>query len=656
MANVSANPQVHEYSLGNRSTFFIAFIFFMGISTFLFAQSNLSTKNKKAIKNYLLAEDYIRGRQFDQAIASLEGSLKEDNQFTEAYFKLGSIYMLYGKKNIAKQYFIKGADLDTNNVNSANAYFTIGEIAIKEGDYAGAKKYFQYVINVHPNNKKIADQTPKYLETCDFAIEAMKHPVAFKPVPLPNNINNSFVQAYPVLTADRKTLLYSARKGQKSTDDENIFKASWDGTKWSDPVSISNNINTKFNEGASSMSADGKTIVFASCNRADGVGSCDIYISYKEGEQWSIPENMGKKVNSAGWDSEPSLSADGKVLYFSSERSGGLGREDIYVTYKQEDGSWSVSKNLGNKINTSGREVSPFIHASSSTLYFSTNNRPGMGEMDIFRSDYIDTAWSEPLNVGYPINTSDNDATLFITADNQKGYYSVYDKTDYNNMRSFLYEFDVPQALKARTKSTYAKGTVYDADTKKPLKADIELYNLASAQRMQWVNSDSISGQYMLVLSEGMDYALHIGRVGYLFESIQFNYQNNSSFDPLTLDIYLKPIKKGATTKLNNIYFETNSYTLNNKSTAELNKLLLFLKKNADTKLELAGHTDNVGSDADNLKLSTNRAQAVYDYLLKNGADKNRLMFKGYGKSQPIADNNSEEGRAKNRRLEVKVY
>ena len=635
---------------------FLLPLFFLFLSLSSSAQTDLHTKNKKAIKYYSLAESYIQGRQFDPAIEALENALKEDNQFIDAYFKLGSIYMLYAKNTIAKKYYQKGADLDTNDVKSAMAYFIVGEVSIKEGDYATAKKYFQYVMNVKPNNKKLTDKAPKYIETCIFAVEAMKHPVAFKPTPLPSYINNSFVQAYPVVTADRKTLLYTVRSGQKSTDDENIFTSKWENGKWSNPVSISTTINTKYNEGASSMSADGKTIVFASCNRADGVGSCDIYISYKEGEEWSVPENMGKKVNAAGWDSEPSLSADGKVLYFSSERSGGYGREDIYVSYKQENGTWSVARNLGPVINTEGREVSSFIHASGSTLYFSTNNRPGMGEFDIFRSDLGDTSWTTPVNVGYPINTADNDATLFITADNEKGYYSVYDKKDYNNMRSYLYEFDVPDVLKAKHKSTYAKGTVYDADTKKPLKADIELYNLATAARMQWCTSDSVNGSYTLVLSEGMDYAVHAGKKGYLFESIQFNYKDPKAFNPLTLDIYLKPIKKGATTKLNNIYFETNSYALDNRSTAELNKLLAFMKLNATTKLELAGHTDNVGNEADNLKLSGNRAKAVYDYLISKGADKARLSFKGYGKSLPIADNNNEEGRAKNRRLEVKVF
>ncbi|MDF2454410.1 MAG: yiaD [Cytophagaceae bacterium] len=635
---------------------FIIPLFFLFLSFSASAQTDLHTKNKKAIKYYALAESYIQGRQFDPAIEALENALKEDNQFIDAYFKLGSIYMLYAKNSIAKKYYMKGADLDTNNVKSATAYFIVGEISIKEGDYATAKKYFQYVMNVKPNNKKLTDKAPKYMETCIFAVEAMKHPVAFKPVILPNNINNSFVQAYPVVTADRKTLLYTVRSGQKSTDDENIFTSKWENGKWATPYSISTTINTKYNEGASSMSADGKTIVFASCNRADGVGSCDIYISYKEGEEWSVPENMGKKVNAAGWDSEPSLSADGKVLYFSSERSGGYGREDIYVSYKQENGTWGVAKNLGPVINTEGREVSSFIHASGSTLYFSTNNRPGMGEFDIFRSDLGDTSWTTPVNVGYPINTADNDATLFITADNEKGYYSVYDKKDYNNMRSYLYEFDVPEVLKAKHKSTYAKGKVFDADTKKPLKADIELYNLATAARMQWCTSDSINGGYILVLSEGMDYAVHAGKKGYLFESIQFNYKNAKAFDPLTLDIYLKPIKKGATTKLNNIYYETNSYALDSRSTAELNKLLAFMKLNATTKLELAGHTDNVGNEADNLKLSGNRAKAVYDYLISKGADKTRLTFKGYGKSVPVADNGTEDGRAKNRRLEVKVF
>jgi OOP family OmpA-OmpF porin len=632
------------------------FFLFFSFSSSAQTQPDLHTKNKKAIKYYALADSYIQGRQFDPAIEALENALKEDNQFIEAYFKLGSIYMLYAKNNIAKKYYMKGSDLDTNNVKSATAYFIVGETCIREGDYATAKKYFQYVLNVKPNNKKIADKAPKYIETCVFAIEAMKHPVAFKPVPLPAYINSNYVQAYPVVTADRKTLIYSARLGQKSTDDENIYTSKWENGKWSIPFSLSSAINTKFNEGASSMSADGNTLVFASCNRPDGVGSCDIYISYKEGEEWSVPQNMGKKVNAAGWDSEPSISADGKVLYFSSERSGGYGREDIYVSYKQDDGNWGQAKNLGSIINTDGREVSSFIHASGSTLYFSTNNRPGMGEMDIFRSDRNDTSWSRPVNVGYPINTADNDATLFITADNEKGYYSVYDKKDYNNMRSFLYEFDVPEVLKAKYKSTYAQGKVFDADTKKPLKADIELYNIATAGRMQWCTSDSVNGGYTLMLSEGMDYALHVGKKGYLFESIQFDYKNAKSFNPLTLDIYLKPIKKGATTKLNNVYFETNSYALDSRSTAELNKLLAFMKLNATTKLELAGHTDNVGSETDNLKLSGNRAKAVYDYLISKGADKTRLSFKGYGKSLPIADNTTEEGRAKNRRLEVKVF
>ena len=635
---------------------FLLPLFFLFLSFSSFAQTDLHTKNKKAIKYYALAESYVQGRQFDPAIEALENALKEDNQFVEAYFKLGGIYMLFAKTNLAKKYFIKGSDLDTNSVRSANAYYTAGEILIKEGEYASAKKYFQYVLNVNPNNKKLTQQVPKYLETCNFAIEAMKHPVPFKPVVLPPNINKLMVQAYPVLTADKKTLIFNARMAKSREDDENIFKSTMVNGKWGDPVPISTNINTQTNEGACSMSADGRTLVFASCNRKDGVGSCDIYVSYKEGEDWSVPTNMGKKVNAAGWDSEPSISADGKTVYFSSERSGGYGREDIYVTHKQENGSWGAAKNIGPVINTEGREVSSFIHASGSTLYFSTNNRPGMGEMDVYRSDRKDTSWSTPVNVGYPINTADNDATLFITADNEKGYYSIYDTKDYNNMVSYLYEFDVPDILKAKHKSTYAQGKVYDADTKKPLKSDIELFNLATAQRMQWVTSDSVSGSYTVVLSEGMEYALHVGKKGYLFESIQFDYKNSRAFDPLTLDIYLKPIKKGATTKLNNVYFETNSYALDNRSTAELNKLLAFMKLNATTKLELAGHTDNVGNEADNLKLSGNRAKAVYDYLLSKGADKTRLSFKGYGKSQPIADNTSEDGRAKNRRLEVRVF
>jgi OOP family OmpA-OmpF porin len=650
MASLFTNTQIHEYSV---TKFGIILLLFFSFHTQ--AQTDLHTKNKKAIREYTIADNSIRNRDFDLAKTSLNNAIKYDDQFIEAYFKLASIYMLYGKNNIAKDLYLQGAKLDTNWVGAATAYYTIGELSMKEGDYVTAKKYLQYVINVHPNNKKLADQTPILIQNCDFAFEALKNKYPLVTRALPEIINSSYIQAYPVLTADRSTLIFSSRKGQRSSDDENILQSTWDGKNWSTPVILSKSLSTGYNEGACSMSGDGNTVVFSSCNRPGGIGSCDIYIAYKTGDQWSEPQNLGRNINSSGWDSEPSISADGKVLYYSSERSGGLGKEDIYVSYLQKDGTWSLAKNLGPTVNSKGRDVSPFIHASGNTLYFSTNARPGMGEFDIFKTNLNDTVWSEPVNLGYPLNNAESNATLFITADNQKGYYSVYDKLDQMNMRSLIYEFDVPDPIKASQTSTYAQGKVFDAITKKPLKANIELYDLSNAKRVQWVNSDSINGKYTLVLSEGKQYALNVNKEGYLFESNSFDYSNQNNFDPLQLDFYLQPISKGARLTLRNLFFENNSAVLNDKSQAELNKLLLFLNEHTNLNIEIAGYTDNIGSDMDNMNLSNARAKAVVDYLTLKGIAKTRLTAKGYGKANPIADNNTELGRSKNRRIELKI-
>jgi outer membrane protein OmpA-like peptidoglycan-associated protein/tetratricopeptide (TPR) repeat protein len=636
----------------------ILFLFLLVLSGFSSSAqnySNLHTKNKKSIAAYKQADLLQQQRRYNEAINLLDQVIKKDPTFPEAFFKVGGMFYAMGNKHEAKQYFCKGAEIIINEKAFAGAYFTAGELCYLEGEYENAKVYFQRALDVQPNDKKIIEQTPMYLRRCDFALEQIQHPLPFNPVKLPPVVNAYYIHSHPVISADQKTLVYTVRSGIGNNDDENIVMTKWNGIEWSAPVPISDKINTTNNEGTCSMSLDGSILVFVGCSRKDGFGSCDLYISNKINGEWTVPVNLGGNINSAAWDSHPSLSPDGRVLYFTSGRPGGLGKEDIYVSYMKEDGTWTKAKNVGAPINTPGSETSPFIHPSSGRLYFSSNFHLGMGGEDVFYSNLTDTAWSEPVNLGYPINTHLNDGTMFITIDNQKGYYSRFDNQNNFMSRVYLYEFSLPDAIKPSKISTYAQGHIYDKSTKLPLSATIELIDLSSGKVIQKVNSDGKTGEYTVVITEGKEYGLFISKEGYLFESLHLNYRQPANFNPVSMDAYLSPIKSGENITLNNIFFATNSTTLEEKSLTELKKLVDLMQKNPLMKVELSGHTDNVGTDAANKTLSYNRAKAVHDYLVSQGIDSKRLVTKGLGASQSVADNTTEEGRAKNRRLEVKI-
>lgn len=634
--------------------FFVSLL--LGISFHIQAQQNFSTNNKKAIKLFQEADALFRQRQFDAGIEKLNQAINKDPEFVEAYLKLGATYKLYGENDKALVYFEKACELKPDSKDMAGAYVTLGQFYYNNGEYEKAEKWFNQTLEVNPIRKDLVDLASEMKERAQYGIKATNNPITFVPKLMPEQINAFFIHAYPVLTADQSTLIYSKRDGPRPSDDENIMVSTRVNGAWTEAKSIAPNINTPYNEGACTLSGDGKTLVFVSCNREDGLGSCDLYISYNVGGLWTDPVNMGKNVNTNVWDSEPTLSADGKTIYFSSERRGGLGKEDIWMTQKGEDGEWTKAINIGAPVNTEGREVSPFIHADGKTLYFSSNELMGLGGFDIFTSRKLGNGkFSEPKNLGYPINTAANDASVFITADNSKGFYSIYEKKDNRYSKIMLYEFEVPEEIKPEKVSTYASGTVYDADTKKPIHAKIDLIDLESNLVIQSVDSDPKTGEYILVLTEGSEYALNVDEKGYLFYSEFFDFTSPEEFNPLKLDVYLNPVKKGKAVVLNNIFFKSNSYALEGKSKTELEKVVTFLTKNPELKIELGGHTDNVGSENDNKVLSTNRAKAVYDYLLKAGIGTSRLTYKGYGESKPVGDNTTKEGRKKNRRIEFKV-
>jgi outer membrane protein OmpA-like peptidoglycan-associated protein len=360
-------------------------------------------------------------------------------------------------------------------------------------------------------------------------------------------------------------------------------------------------------------------------------------------------------VNSAEWESQPSLSADGRTLYFVSDRRAGYGRNDIWYSTLDENGQWSRAKNLGTPINTQYNEMSPFIHVNNRTLYFASNGLIGFGGHDIYVSEKSDSGWTEPVNMGSPINDSDDQFSLFITADGKKGYYSHEERTPAGISVGKIYEIQIPEKQQIKFKSNYVKGIVSDKKTAKPLKAKIELFDIAKNQIVSLVESDSVTGQYLMVLTQGSEYALYVNKSGYLFNSQNFNYSEFKNFEPVIVDIELEPAQTGSVSVLNNIFFDFDKYDLKEKSFTELDKIVRFLLENPTIKVEITGHTDNTGNPAYNKQLSEKRAKSVYSYIISHQIIPNRITWQGLGASQPIADNQTEEGRQLNRRIEFRI-
>lgn len=619
-------------------------------------QAKLSTSSKKAAELYYKAEDLVRARNFNKAIEMLNEAKKKDTAFGEAYLKLAGLHKAMGEKKASFENYKSALRLIPFNPVLLQEYYAFADLSLSAGQYGLAKSNFEKFLQASPKATKAANYAQAQLKNIDFAQAAMRNPVGFSSDKLGAPFNNFPLQYFPALTANQQHLLFTARSGLRPENDENLFVSVRRGEGWSDPVSISPNINSRYNEGTGSISGDGKTLVFASCDRPDSFGNCDLYISRRTGEKWSKPVNLGKPVNSAGWDSQPCLSADGRTMYFSSIRAGGLGKEDIWMTTLKEDETWSAPVNLGPQVNTAGNENSPFIHSSGSTLFFASDGLVGMGGSDIFRvTTDAKGNWATPQNLGYPLNTYENENSIFITTDNKHGYYSRQRTNPEGPNGIELYHFEVPTAWKSKEESTFAQGIVYDAKTKKPLGAMVQLYDVTADKLVQQVHSDNELGDYTIVLTEGKQYALYVSAKNYLLRSLSFDFLNKKELNSLALDVYLDPISSGAAIVLNNLFFPTKKFNLEPQSKTELNKLVQFLNQHKQVKIEISGHTDDVGEEATNLVLSKKRAQSVVEYLSQQGIPLNRLLAAGYGETKPVAKNNSEENRQLNRRIELKI-
>lgn len=622
--------------------YFTILLLFLSIN--IFAQS----PNPKAKEFYEKALKNITERKTVDAIENLQKTIEKDSTFADPYFKLGQINEAARSQENAIKFYKKAIELRPNDPLLTQGYTYIGTRLVKAGEYAKAKEYLNFSVKNVPQNSPVLKQLTRQLEQCKFGEAEKSVAMSFKSGEMGSTINFKNKQYFPVLTADNETLIFTARSDD---GDENLYTSQLINGNWSAPKSISDKINTTANEGTCSISADGRTLVFTSCDGKTSLGSCDLYISKKVGEEWTTPENLGSSVNTPFWEAQPSLSNDGRILYFSSDRQGGYGRKDLWVSELNENNTWTKAINLGDVINTASDEISPFIHANGHTLFFASDGHLGMGGLDLFMTESKIGVYSKPENLGFPVNTHEDQVALFISADGSKGYYSSDVKPDIK-----LFQFDIPKKLSDKFKrASFVKGIVQDAGNSQNLSAEIELIDLKTNKVVEKTISDAVTGQYTAVLPNGSLYGLFINKKDYFFKSLTFNFSEKTEADGKTINILLDPIKKDVKTVLNNIFFDSGKAELRPESFTELDKLQLLLTQNPSLQVEISGHTDDVGKDTENQILSEKRALSVADYLITKGINTKNIKVKGYGKTKPIVPNTSEENRQINRRIEMSI-
>jgi outer membrane protein OmpA-like peptidoglycan-associated protein len=491
-------------------------------------------------------------------------------------------------------------------------------------------------------------------------MEVVSHPVTYEPFNLGPEINSVSDEYWPSLTVDGNTLIFTRlipMPGSADSFQEDFFmsrKVS-DGWTKAEPVV---SINSLLNEGAQTISAGGNLLFFTLCNHSDGFGSCDIWFSRFADSVWTAPRNAGPILNTPSWESQPSVSTTGDMLYFSSNRPGGKGNKDIWrvrIKSWRPDGLpvWDTPVNLGDSINTSGDEISPFIHHDGKTLFFSSDKWPGLGGFDLFRSRLNnDGTWEKAANMGYPLNSHRNEQGLVIDRTGITAYLASNREAG-NGMDIFSFELD--ERLRPEP-VTFVQGIVTDRKTGAAVSARVRLTGIEADRKFETELTADKNGNFMVTLPSGQEFAFHVNHPGYLFYSEHFFVEpSGNSPDPIIRSISLIPVEVGSQTHLYNIFFQTGSYEILPQSWPELESLAGFLDKNQDLLIEVQGHTDNVGSESFNQVLSEKRAGSVMDYLIEHGIHAERLSAKGYGFSSPVESNDTEEGRSKNRRTTILV-
>jgi outer membrane protein OmpA-like peptidoglycan-associated protein len=610
-------------------------------------QQSVSKKAQSLFNEGLKFQSY---GEYEQAINLFKQSIKKAPKFLNAYDALANTYQKNNQLINSKNTYLKLLSLKSDHFFGL---YELGNIYFDLGNIDSSEFYYRRFLRMNSSNDKYAQNAQLNLRNINFSRDAFKNPVNVNPVNMGSSINSKDQEYSPAFAIDEKTIYITKRMGNLSDNrpNEDLYFAELNDESWDKVKDIGPPINTIENEGAFSISSDGNYIFFTSCSRNGGKGQCDIWLTSKKNNRWDEPKNLQSPINTKYWESQPSISSDGRMLYFSSDRPGGYGGTDIWVSEFSNSG-WSAPKNLGPTVNTSKDEQFPFIHSDNRTLYFSSNGHPGLGKSDLYltRKD-VKLNWEIPINMGFPINSRGQDWNLVVARDGKTAYFSSDQLKGFGGLD--IYTFQLPEKLQAE-KVSYLRGYVRDAITKQPLSANVELSPI-NGEPTTLTYAKPGTGMFLVPLKINMKYALTIDKDGYLFYTEFYNMPAIQRDQPIELFIDLEKIELGNSVVLKNIFFDTDKSDIKDESKQELEKLIDFLSKNNSIRIEISGHTDNVGDFKHNMVLSENRAKSVCDFLTNNGIEKSRLTYKGFGDTQPIKQNNTDENRAKNRRTEFKI-
>jgi len=606
---------------------------------------------------------------------------------SELNFKIGNCLLHSADKSHAWEYIQKAIDLNPDI--HPEAEYQLGCAYQLDDQFDKAIQH----LNAYrtKNGKKLGDadiaKLNKHIAECNSGKELIKNPKRVFVDLLSGSINSKYPDYVPVISADESVLIITSRR-EGSTGNcfdefinepcEDIYISSKINGEWTEIKNIGEPINTDRHDATISLSPDGQSLYIYRDDKGDG----NIYVSNLVGNMWSKPEKLPDPINTKAHEPSITLSYDGKTVYFVSNREDGLGGHDIYYCTKNEKGKWGKAINMGPGINTQYDEDGVFMMPDGKTLYFSSKGHNTMGGYDIFKTVLENGIWSTPENIGYPINDADDDVFFVLSASGRRGYYAAAHKggvgekdiymitflgaekepllsTEDNLLASVtapVKETSVKQAVEIKgPQITLLKGIITDAFTNKPLEATIELIDNVKNEVLATFKSNSATGKYLVSLPSGKNYGISVKADNYLFHSENFDLPANADYQEVTKDIALKNVSVGTKIVLKNIFFDFNKSTLRPESTAELERLIKLLNDVPNMRIEISGHTDNKGSAEYNQKLSESRSKSVVDYLVSKGVNSGRLEFKGYGLTQPIASNDTEEGRQENRRTEFKI-
>jgi len=617
--------------------------------------------NKKARKLYEKAIDIARSDK-NEARALLKEAVELDNEFGRANFMMADLLIKQKRVADAEPYLQTVArvcpDLDPM------VFYRLGSISFESKRWKESADYLKKFVESRSRKEAEKSEARTMIKACDFYLQGYANPVPFNPNPL-TEISTTADEYLPVITPDnemayftRSTFLEEKFTGGINTERKRQERFSLapivgsnsfqEGTPMPAPFNMNNN------EGGASLSADNRYMFFTICKNEGGDQlNCDLFYTVFSAGQWSEIKNAGPNINGKDtWESQPSLSSDGRTLYFASNRAGGLGGIDIWKCAKDAKGNWGIPENLGPRINTDGNEKSPFFHSDGQTLYFSSQGHLGYGGYDIYLSKLSkDTGWVKPKNIGYPINSERDDLGFFVSTDGKYGYFAS-DKLKGNGGWD-VYSFELYKEARPE-RVLFVSGALRDENNQVISDAKVEIKN-TKTREVTTVEVDSLTGKYVAVVAFDEDHILTVKQPGKAFTSQYFSAADSTIGKPMKMDLKVEDIKVGKPYKLNNIYFKTSSSLLNEETIFIIEELTKFLQENKTVSIAIHGHTDNAGSATENMKLSADRAKMVFDLLVLNGIEAKRLSFKGFGATKPIASNITEKGKALNRRTEFMV-